>query len=62
MSQEAVMAIEDGAALATALNIIDDLSKILFAQKALEEERLNRWSQMHEASLTNGFIWHFPMA
>jgi salicylate hydroxylase len=60
MSQGAAMAIEDRAALATALNIIDNSSKLPSALKAFEEERLKRTSQMQEASLTNGFIWHFP--
>jgi salicylate hydroxylase len=60
MSQGAAMAVEDGAALATVLNHIDNISSLPFALRVFEKERLERTSQMQEASLTNGLLWHFP--
>ena len=54
------MAIEDGAALATILNLVESRASIPFALKVFEKERIRRTSQMQEASLTNGVIWHFP--
>ena len=55
----AAMAVEDGAALAKALdhlNSRDDLSKVL---AVFERIRMERCSQMQDASLLNGKIWHF---
>jgi salicylate hydroxylase len=60
MSQGAAMAVEDGAALATVLNRIHNRSSIPFSIRVFEKERLKRTSQMQEASLTNGILWHFP--
>ncbi|TVY91554.1 FAD-dependent monooxygenase [Lachnellula willkommii] len=60
MSQGAAMAVEDGAALATVLSLIDSPTSIPFALGILEKERLKRSSQMQEASMTNGILWHFP--
>lgn len=59
MSQGAAMAVEDGAALAEALHLMttkEDLQKSL---KVFEMERVKRSSQMQEASLLNGKLWHF---
>lgn len=59
MSQGAAMAVEDGAALAEALTFAhssDDLSTVL---EAFEKVRLERTTQMQQASLVNGKIWHF---
>ena len=53
------MAVEDGAALAEALTFAHtpaDLTKVL---KVFEKVRLERASQMQQASLVNGKIWHF---
>lgn len=62
MSQGAAMAVEDGAALATALSLVTSTSQqqlpralALFAQ-----ERMRRSSMMQEASMVNAMIWHFP--
>lgn len=60
MSQGAAMAVEDGAALAAVLNLIDSPRSIPFALGVFEKERLKRSSQMQEASTTNGILWHFP--
>ncbi|CZR66995.1 related to salicylate hydroxylase [Phialocephala subalpina] len=60
MSQGAAMAVEDGAALAMVLNSINNRSSIPFALKVFEKERLQRTSQMQQASMANGTIWHFP--
>ena len=60
MSQGAAMAVEDGAALATVLNLIDKRSLIPLALTVFEKERLKRTSQMQEASLINGILFHFP--
>lgn len=59
MSQGAAMAVEDGAALATVLSLITSHSQIPKALKVFEKERITRTSQMQEASLLNGKIWHF---
>ena len=53
------MAVEDGAALAEALTFAhasEDLDKVL---EAFEKVRLERTTQMQQASLVNGKIWHF---
>jgi salicylate hydroxylase len=60
MSQGAAMAVEDGAALSTVLNFISNKSSIPFALKVFEKERLKRTSQMQQASMANGTLWHFP--
>ena len=55
----AAMAVEDGAALAEALShatSADDLPKVL---GVFERVRAKRSSQMQQASLINGTLWHF---
>jgi salicylate hydroxylase len=59
MSQGAAMAVEDGAALAEALRLIDTKEQIPHALQIFEEVRLQRSSMMQEASLLNGKLWHF---
>ncbi|KAL3421401.1 FAD binding domain-containing protein [Phlyctema vagabunda] len=59
MSQGAAMAIEDGGALAVVLSLIEDRSEIPFALRVFEKERIKRTSQMQDASLVNGLLWHF---
>lgn len=60
MSQGAAMAVEDGAALATALNQIRSADEIRFALNIFALERKSRASMMQEASMVNAMIWHFP--
>ena len=60
MSQGAAIAVEDGAALAQALSMIDTPDQLQDALRVFEAERIKRSSQMQEASLRNGRIWHFP--
>jgi salicylate hydroxylase len=53
------MAVEDGAALAEALDHAqnsDDLARVL---KVFEDVRVERAGQMQHASLINGKLWHF---
>jgi len=59
MSQGAAMAVEDGAALAEVLNQLESRDQLQTALKAFETERIKRSSQMQEASLVNGKLWHF---
>ncbi len=54
------MAVEDGAALAESLEHVlgqEDLGRAL---RIFETNRVKRSSQMQEASLVNGKLWHFP--
>lgn len=60
MSQGAAMAVEDGAALAEALGLIETREEIPRALKVFEKVRMERSSRMQEASLLNGQLWHFP--
>jgi salicylate hydroxylase len=60
MSQGAAMAVEDGAALAAALNQIRSTDELGFALGVFERERKTRTSMMQEASMVNAMIWHFP--
>jgi salicylate hydroxylase len=60
MSQGAAMAVEDGAALAMALNGIEDREEIPEALRRFEAERMERSSAMQDASMVNGLIWHYP--
>ena len=53
------MAVEDGAALAEALNQIDSHNQVSIALQVFEKERMKRTSQMQEASFLNGKLWHF---
>jgi salicylate hydroxylase len=55
----AAMAVEDGAALAEVLSKIDNHNQIPTAMKVFATERIKRTSQMHQASLINGKLWHF---
>lgn len=59
MSQGAAMAVEDGAALAAVLSLIDTADEIPSALEVFESVRLKRSSQMQGASLLNGKLWHF---
>ena len=53
------MAVEDGAALAEALDLISSPSQLTEALKLWETVRIERSGQMQEASLINGKLWHF---
>ncbi len=55
----AAMAVEDGAALAEALDHIGGKSEIPFALSIFEKVRKERAGQMQDASLLNGTIWHY---
>ncbi|KAI7910020.1 hypothetical protein ACKVWC_010485 [Pyricularia oryzae] len=59
MSQGAAMAVEDGAALAVALNDAAALGDLPLALSRFEQERIERSGAMQEASMVNGLIWHF---
>ncbi|KAF9735030.1 hypothetical protein PMIN06_000802 [Paraphaeosphaeria minitans] len=59
MSEGAAMAVEDGAALAEVLSLIDSRSELRSALEVFERHRLLRTGQMQEASLINGKLWHF---
>lgn len=59
MSQGAAMAVEDGAALAQALALMDTMQQLPQALKVFEDVRMKRTSMMQEASLLNGKLWHF---
>lgn len=59
MSQGAAMAVEDGAALAQVLDLIDSKDHLPLALEVFEKERRKRSGQMQEASLVNGKLWHF---
>jgi salicylate hydroxylase len=58
----AAMAVEDGAALAESLSHVYSLSdsELGKALGIFQSVRVLRSSQMQEASLVNGTIWHFP--
>jgi salicylate hydroxylase len=53
------MAVEDGAALAEAVNQVETDDQFEEALKVFQRVRILRTSQMQEASLINGKIWHF---
>lgn len=59
MSEGAAMAVEDGAALAEILSLVEERDEIPVALKVFEKARILRTGQMQEASLINGEIWHF---
>jgi len=59
MSEGAAMAVEDGAALAEALDHISGKNDIPFALRVFEEVRRERAGQMQDASLLNGTLWHY---
>lgn len=60
MSQGAAMAVEDGAALGKVLSLIERRDQIPLALQVFQQVRMKRSSQMQEASLLNGKLWHFP--
>jgi salicylate hydroxylase len=53
------MAVEDGAALAEILSLITSSSQLPQVLEVFEKVRVLRSSQMQEASLVNGKLWHF---
>ncbi len=59
MSQGAAMAVEDGAALAELLSLIESKEQIPDALRIFEAERMKRSGGMQSASLVNGKLWHF---
>jgi salicylate hydroxylase len=59
MSEGAAMAVEDGAALAEILGKISLREQMPAALKVFQKERIKRTSQMQQASLINGKLWHF---
>lgn len=59
MSQGAAMAVEDGAALAIALNDAVSSDELRSSLLAWEAERRERAGMMQEASRVNSMIWHF---
>jgi len=59
MSQGAAMAVEDAAALAAVLSLIETSEQIPSALKLFETQRMKRSGQMQNASLLNGKLWHF---
>ena len=54
------MAVEDGAALAEALRHAYTADDIRPALSVYEQVRIKRSSQMQQASLVNGIVFHFP--
>lgn len=56
----AAMAVEDGAALAEALDYARDASDMPRVLGTFETIRRQRTSAMQQASFINGTIWHFP--
>lgn len=56
----AAMAVEDGAALAEALSHAHSADDIIPVLDVYQEVRIKRSSQMQQASLVNGIVWHFP--
>jgi len=60
MSQGAAMAVEDGAALAEALRHVISTSQLPQALDIFQQVRIQRSSQMQQAGLVNGVIFHFP--
>ncbi|PYH76830.1 salicylate hydroxylase [Aspergillus uvarum CBS 121591] len=59
MSQGAAMAVEDGVALARSLSYMQSPDDLTEALAIFEKVRMVRTSQMQEASLLNGKLWHF---
>ncbi|KAL2204839.1 FAD/NAD(P)-binding domain-containing protein [Sarocladium strictum] len=60
MSQGAAMAVEDGAALAESLSLIESKEDVGRALSIFEQVRMKRSYDMQSASLVNGILWHFP--
>ncbi|EED18876.1 salicylate hydroxylase, putative [Talaromyces stipitatus ATCC 10500] len=59
MSQGAAMAVEDGIALARSLSHMESPEQWQHAVDIFQTVRIKRSSQMQEASLLNGQLWHF---
>ncbi|GKT65430.1 salicylate hydroxylase [Colletotrichum tofieldiae] len=59
MSQGAAMAVEDGAALAVALDNISSQEQLGLALEIFQTERKKRTSMMQEASMVNSLLLHF---
>lgn len=59
MSQGAAMAVEDGAALAEALDLAEDRKDVAKLLRLWNGVRVQRCCQMQEASSINGKLWHF---
>jgi salicylate hydroxylase len=59
MSQGAAMAVEDGAALAEALAFVATPAQLPRALEVWQKVRVQRSSQMQQASAINGLLWHF---
>lgn len=59
MSQGAAMAVEDGAALAEALAFVATPAELPRALEVWQKLRVQRSSQMQQASAINGLLWHF---
>ena len=59
MSQGAAMAVEDGAALAETLSFVSETSQLPHALEVWQKVRVQRSSQMQQASAINGVLWHF---
>ena len=59
MSQGPAVAIEDAIALAYSLGRITSKTQIALALAVFEKVRIERATQMQEASLLNGKLWHF---
>lgn len=53
------MAVEDAAALAEALDLINHKNDVERALHLWQDVRMKRSSQIQEASLVNGTLWHF---
>lgn len=53
------MAVEDGAALSAILAKVENRSQLPEALTVFEKVRRLRTSQMQEASLVNGKLWHY---
>lgn len=60
MISGAAIAVEDGVALARVLSKISSKDQIPLALSIFEKVRLERATQMQEASLLNSRLWHFP--
>jgi salicylate hydroxylase len=56
MSQGAVMVVEDGAALAVALNLVSSIADVHFALRIFEQERIKGSGDVQNASTLNGTI------
>ena len=53
------MAVEDAASLSAILAKVENKNKLKQALAIFEKVRILRTSQMQEASLLNGLIWHY---